>query len=332
MPRRECCVFGCHQFDVLHRFPKPETSLERFLEWKKIVGSKLEDKTNDDIYTNCRICNNHFEERFFYPQSKRLAKTSFPTLNLGFISSNQDESIEIQSVPEVLSESMDIDMVPQILPGCSSQVPNPELVTKTGKISKVKQTKQMEIMIKKIDYLKKKLNVQKDQIKAAQKMSKTKLFKKIVKSLSVPTQTFVNMQLTQYKKKNRGRRFSIKDKLLALAIYKKSPKGYNFLRKIFVIPSKRTLQNVLKQITLKPGLNPVIFEQIKNATEKFNTEQRLCILMFDEMALSPAMNLNIPADQIIGFEDFGKDVNSNQTENIADHVETSSTSRMYRHS
>ncbi|KAF9409340.1 hypothetical protein HW555_011284 [Spodoptera exigua] len=102
MPRRECCVFGCHQF--------------------------------------------------------------------GFISSNQDESIEIQSVPEVLSESMDIDMVPQILPGCSSQVPNPELVTKTGKISKVKQTKQMEIMIKKIDYLKKKLNVQKDQIKAAQKM------------------------------------------------------------------------------------------------------------------------------------------------------------------
>ncbi|KAF9405590.1 hypothetical protein HW555_001848 [Spodoptera exigua] len=170
MPRRECCVFGCHQFDVLHRFPKPETSLERFLEWKKIVGSKLEDKTNDDIYTNCRICNNHFEERFFYPQSKRLAKTSFPTLNLGFISSNQDESIEIQSVPEVLSESMDIDMVPQILPGCSSQVPNPELVTKTGKISKVKQTKQMEIMIKKIDYLKKKLNVQKDQIKAAQKM------------------------------------------------------------------------------------------------------------------------------------------------------------------
>ncbi|KAH9645583.1 hypothetical protein HF086_005232 [Spodoptera exigua] len=178
----------------------------------------------------------------------------------------------------------------------------------------------MEIMIKKIDYLKKKLNVQKDQIKAAQKMSKTKLFKKIVKSLSVPTQTFVNMQLTQYKKKNRGRRFSIKDKLLALAIYKKSPKGYNFLRKIFVIPSKRTLQNVLKQITLKPGLNPVIFEQIKNATEKFNTEQRLCILMFDEMALSPAMNLNIPADQIIGFEDFGKDVNSNQTENIADHV------------
>ncbi|KAF9405134.1 hypothetical protein HW555_014002 [Spodoptera exigua] len=38
------------------------------------------------------------------------------------------------------------------------------------------------------------------------------------------------------------------------------------------------------------------------------------------MALSPAMNLNIPTDQIIGFEDFGKDVNSNQTENIADHV------------
>ena len=46
------------------------------------MGQEVEDKTND-IYTNYRISNHHFEECFFYPQSKRLAQTAYPTLKLG---------------------------------------------------------------------------------------------------------------------------------------------------------------------------------------------------------------------------------------------------------
>ncbi|KAF9409279.1 hypothetical protein HW555_011314 [Spodoptera exigua] len=102
-------------------------------------------------------------------------------------------------------------------------------------------------------------------------MSKTKLFKKIVKSLSVPTQTFVNMQLTQYKKKNRGRRFSIKEKLLALAIYIKSPKWYNFLRKIFAIPSKRTLK-INDQSTINSKVVHELLSETRGEYLKKNTE------------------------------------------------------------
>ncbi|CAB3234678.1 unnamed protein product [Arctia plantaginis] len=156
MPRRSQCVFGCQQFDVLHRFPIPETSLERFLQWKDIVGPKLQDKTNDDIYTNYRICNHHFEGRHCYPHSKRLAKTAYPTLKLGSsASSSQDVSIEIQLLPQPLPESMDIHSVPQTLPGCSAHVSNLDLMNKTGNARKVKQTKRIKIMMKKIINLKK---------------------------------------------------------------------------------------------------------------------------------------------------------------------------------
>ncbi|CAB3248401.1 unnamed protein product [Arctia plantaginis] len=233
MPRRSQCVFGCQQFGMYYRWAGrtiataitvyiismvifrsdsirclttsicftsvPETSLERFLQWKDIVGPKWQDKTNDDIYTNYRICNHHFEGLYCYPHSKRLAKTAYPTLKLGSsASSSQDVSIEIQLLPQPLPESMDIHSVPQTLPGCSAHVSNLDLMNKTG-------------------------------------------------------------------------------------------------------------------------LNSVISDQMKDATEKLTTEQRLCVLMFDEMAISPSMHFDVPSDQIIGFEDMG----SVHTENIADHVQDS---------
>lgn len=55
---------------------------------------------------------------------------------------------------------------------------------------------------------------------------------------------------------------------------------------------------------------------MEDAAEKLNSVQRLCVLMFDEMALSQ-MHLNISSDHIIGFKDLGE---KETTENIADHV------------
>ncbi|CAH2100779.1 unnamed protein product [Euphydryas editha] len=80
MPQRTRCVFDCEHFDVLHRFPKPFD--DRFRQWKEIVGEPLEGKTDKEIHTNYRICNQHFESQYFYPHSKRLARTAYPTLNL----------------------------------------------------------------------------------------------------------------------------------------------------------------------------------------------------------------------------------------------------------
>lgn len=172
-------------------------------------------------------------------------------------------------------------------------------------------------LLRKIVNLKNKLFEQRNQVKIAKKMSKTKLFNKVLKYLPMPAQTLVKMQLTQHNKKSRGRRFNHAEKLMSLSIYKKSPKGYNFLRKMLTLPSKRTLLDVLKQITIKPGLNPAIIKLLKNAADKLGMEQRLCVLIFDEMSLSPSLHFNTAFDQVIGFEDFG---GNEITENIADHV------------
>ncbi|CAH2107477.1 unnamed protein product [Euphydryas editha] len=144
-------------------------------------------------------------------------------------------------------------------------------------------------LLRKIEILKKKLLKQKNEVKAA---------KRIIK-------------------KSHGRHFTNKDKLLALSIFKKSPKAYNFLRKLFTLPSKRTLQDILKLITIRPGLNPAIFDKIKDTASKLGREDKLCQIMFDEMSVSPSLHFDTGLDEICGFEDFGE---ANRNNNIADHV------------
>lgn len=164
--------------------------------------------------------------------------------------------------------------------------------------------------------LKNKLKDQRNQVKLAKKISRTRLFNNILKYLPMPAQVLIKMQL-KHDKKSRGRRFNHDEKLMSLSIYKQSPKGYSFLRKLFTLPSKRTLQDVLRQITIKPGVNPAILEVLKTSASKLSMEQSLCVLMFDEMSLSPSLHYNAALDQIVGFENFG---GSEITDNIADHV------------
>lgn len=77
-----------------------------------------------------------------------------------------------------------------------------------------------------------------------------------------PAQLFVHMQL-QSNKKPKGRRFTIDDKVLALTMYKKSPKAYSLLYKYFTLPSSKAMKRLLSQIKLYPGINPILFEKFK---------------------------------------------------------------------
>jgi hypothetical protein len=59
---------------------------------------------------------------------------------------------------------------------------------------------------------------------------------------------FLQSQLTQQGKSERGRRFSTEDKLLALSLLKQSPTAYRLLRKNFTLPSRKTLIALLKKV------------------------------------------------------------------------------------
>lgn len=75
-------------------------------------------------------------------------------------------------------------------------------------------------------------------------------------------------QLSQQKHSPRGRRFSLEDKVMCLALLKESPKGYKLLRKIFAIPSRKTLTNLLGKIPFACGINEGILNSLQTNVRK----------------------------------------------------------------
>ncbi|CAB3235138.1 unnamed protein product [Arctia plantaginis] len=83
---------------------------------------------------------------------------------------------------------------------------------------------------------------------------------------------------------------------------------------MFVLPSKRCLQQQLSKILLEPGINTHIFQKLKKTVKRLPKEKRLCTLIFVEVALEPGFYFN--KGKIIGFEGYGHKNNSQ----IADHA------------
>lgn len=156
----------------------------------------------------------------------------------------------------------------------------------------------------------------KQNIKKAAKISQSKAFLKAVDNLPKPAALFVGMQLNKAHVKPKGRRFTTEEKILSLTIYKQSQKAYNLMRRLFALPSKRCIQQILNNIILKPGFYHAIIENLKETVKKLHEEKRICTLIFDEVALSPGLYFNKTWDEIIGFEDFG----GHKTQKIADHA------------
>ncbi|CAH1382038.1 unnamed protein product [Tenebrio molitor] len=108
------------------------------------------------------------------------------------------------------------------------------------------------------------------------------------------------------------------EKILALSFLKTSGKAYRFLSKIFCLPSIRTLTNLLNEIPYGAGINRQVFNSLKVAVQQLkNRNDRLCSVIFDEMAIKPSLSYNKKQDIIDGLEDFG---NGDRSSHIADHA------------
>lgn len=138
----------------------------------------------------------------------------------------------------------------------------------------------------------------------AANLFKNTAFQHVIKNMRKPAQLFVHMQL-QSAKNPKGRRFTIDEKVLALSMYKKSPKAYSLLYKYFTLPSSKAMKRLLSQIKLYPGINPILFQKIKKTVLEKDASDRLCSLMFDEMSLSPQIFYNKQKDTFEGFANSG---------------------------
>lgn len=75
--------------------------------------------------------------------------------------------------------------------------------------------------------------------------------------------TIMKMQINLCSKSKKGRRFTEEEKLIALSIMKQSPKCYRFLHKIFVLPLRSTVNKMVANLSIGPGICQQVFVLLK---------------------------------------------------------------------
>lgn len=151
----------------------------------------------------------------------------------------------------------------------------------------------------------------------AEKFVDSSSFSCLLKYVNDPTYNFIICQIKNQQLPPNARRYTLDEKILALSIMKSSGKAYRFLSKIFVLPSYKTLTHLLQKIPFKAGLNEHILTSLQRTVFKMkNTQEKVCVLMFDEMLIDSSIHYQQGVDNIVGFEDYGDE----KHEVLADHA------------
>ncbi len=141
--------------------------------------------------------------------------------------------------------------------------------------------------------------------------SKSLSIRNVVKAVSTyieePALTFFASQLrnSSQRCKAKGRRWTYKDKVIALSLYHQSPRAYQFCSRIFTLPSVSSLRKWLSNVEVRPGFPPKVFELLRDKVAVMTEKNKLCVITFDEMSLRAGLSYNITEDAVEGFEDFG---------------------------
>ncbi|KAG8230451.1 hypothetical protein J437_LFUL009939 [Ladona fulva] len=113
---------------------------------------------------------------------------------------------------------------------------------------------------------------------------------------------FLASQMRCFKVKAKGRRWTHKEKVIALSIYKQSPKCYRFLRSMVVLPCSRALKTILSTLPFTTDIDNQAFSIISHHLNQAEACYRMCLLMFDDMSLKPHLDYRSKSDFIVGFE------------------------------
>lgn len=147
------------------------------------------------------------------------------------------------------------------------------------------------------------------------------MFDRVTSSMDRIKSRFFKSQLENVEKKPKGRRYTLEDKVLALALFKQSGSGYRFLSKLFALPSRKTLTKLLNRIPIRAGLHEEVFNVLAAECKNFKNDlDRHCFITFDEMSIQPNVQPNLQEGAVKGFEDFG----FKQSDKICNHVQVQS--------
>jgi len=174
-----------------------------------------------------------------------------------------------------------------------------------------------------------KLRAMKANKNALRKLSKTDNLDELLSNVVSPTLlTVLQADIRNSGRQPSGYRWTLDEKLTALAIFKRGARAYRFLSKFMHLPSVRTLQRILQKVPGKPGINHRAIQLLKREASKMDPRDLVCFLTFDEVALEPGLFFNPSTGSIDGFVDLGM---GRRTSQIADHAFNLQVQGLRRH-
>ena len=113
----------------------------------------------------------------------------------------------------------------------------------------------------------------------------------------------------------RPRRYTNGMKNLALSLFYKGPKAYNFLSSIFTLPSKASLHLWLHRLSVPTGISNDVLNVLQRRVNDLNDRDRVCALLIDEMSLKTNLSYDRRMDIVVGYADMG--IEGERTQNLA---------------
>lgn len=145
------------------------------------------------------------------------------------------------------------------------------ILAQIGLTRQVKLSPKAKVLYNKVRTLRHNLSNIKSARRQIFKLSKQERILEHLSAVNELTQKFIISQLNTQKLKPRGRRFSVDDKILGLALYKTSAKAYRVWSDIFSMPSRKTLTTLLNKLPFRCGINSQVFRHLKTIVEKKKT-------------------------------------------------------------
>lgn len=87
-----------------------------------------------------------------------------------------------------------------------------------------------------------------------------------------------------------------------------------------MLPSVKTLHNLLRKIPMETGINKGVLLHLQKVSATMPEPNKICALLFDEIALKPRLVYSEATDQVDGYEDRGKSAEPGRTDRVADHA------------
>ncbi|CAG4952227.1 unnamed protein product [Colias eurytheme] len=140
-----------------------------------------------------------------------------------------------------------------------------------------------------------------NKLASASKMIMDRALEKVTANMTLAAKIITKLQCRESYKKSKGRRFTLKEKVLSLSMYKRSPKCYTLLASYFCLPSAKALKRLLAKVEIESGMNKAVFLKMKETVKALSPQDRLCCLIFDEMSITPQIQYDAAKDKLKGF-------------------------------